>query len=160
MRESTSALTRVALLVLMTAAFAAVWNGDQQTQAEFIIARRAASRQATELAQVDPTPSELTSVKKPVTPTAEEQSDQVMQVTVELTLPADITPGRFRVVQSSGAMFTINVTATGSVTATPRNVYFVDVADGTRQCLIRIDQDDALGKAGQTATSDHETSVQ
>ena len=36
----------------------------------------------------------------------------------------------------------------------------VDVADGTRQCLIRIDQDDALGKAGQTATADHETSVQ
>ena len=153
MRETTSALTRVALLVLMTGAFAAVWYGDQQTQAEFIIARRAAARQSTELAQMEPTPSEPTLVEKPVALPAEQQLDQVVQVTVELALPADITPGRFRVVQSSGAMFTINVSAAGAVTAVPRDVYFVDIADGTRQCLIRIDQDDALGKSSHTTAA-------
>lgn len=159
MRETTSALTRVALLVLMTGMFAAVWSGDQRTQTEFIVARRAAAEQAIELAQVIPSTAAPIPIDEPVATVSDDQIDSVMHVTVELTLPTDITPGRYRVVQSSGAMFTINVTATGSAATAPRDVYFVDVADGTRQCFIRIDQNDALGQAVRSAAVNDEESL-
>ncbi|MEZ6145542.1 MAG: hypothetical protein R3B91_09040 [Planctomycetaceae bacterium] len=99
MRETTSAITRVALLVIMTGMFATAWSNDQRTQTAFIIARREAAQTTRQVAQVKVTPT------TPVAHTTECSLDKqpvVMQVTVDLTLPPDITPGTFRVVQPTG----------------------------------------------------------
>ncbi len=164
MRETTSALTRVALLVVMTGLFAAVWSNDQQTQSAFIIARLEAGRTATQLAQAEPTPltSQPTlavpvSSEAPMAPVATEHVAVVTQVTVEMTLPPDITPGRFRVVQPSGAMFTIRVSSSGPIAAISRDVYVVEVAEGERSCFIRIDQPDDVAHSVRTTASREES---
>ncbi|MEZ6050415.1 MAG: hypothetical protein R3C02_03360 [Planctomycetaceae bacterium] len=156
MRETTSAITRVALLVIMTGMFATAWSNDQRTQTAFIIARREAAQTTRQVAQVKVTPT------TPVAHTTECSLDKqpvVMQVTVDLTLPPDITPGTFRVVQPTGAMFTINVSASGSVTVPPRDVYVVEVAEGERNCFIRIDQPESVIHQRPTTASRQKSTV-
>lgn len=50
MSETASGFVRIATLLLVTAVFAVVWRGDQQTQQQFIIARKAAAEREAMLA--------------------------------------------------------------------------------------------------------------
>lgn len=156
MRETTSAVARVAVLVIMTGMFAVAWSNDQQTQSAFIVARREAARAVRPIVQTQVSPATTT-----CRPTAfhAECERNVMQVTVELPLPAEITPGTFRVVQPSGAMFTVNVSCSGKVTASPRDVYVVEVAEGERTCFIRIDQPEAVTVRTSTTASQQTSTV-
>lgn len=140
MWETTSSFTRAALLALFTAAFAAAWNGDRRSQAEFALARRNAWQERSEYslaASVQwPTPAGTTSC---------DLRTSVRPVTVLMELPADIAPGRYRVVESCGRVMNIIVprgadSCMSSRGDSTRDWYRFDLADGSRRYFIRTNE--------------------
>lgn len=173
MSETASGLMRVVVLMLVTTAFAAVWSGDQQTQHAFIVARKAAAQrsQRTLLARrnaervshlsdaSESSAADLSAVSvavpappPPPRPAATGPSI-VARVEVEFSLPSDIAPGRYQVVDETGVLETIYVPVISDSFA-EQDIYLLNLPDGRRRYFIRITDPTAVDLAAPTATND------
>jgi hypothetical protein len=146
MSETASGFVRITTLILVTAAFAVVWRGDQQAQQQFVIARKAAGERAAILAhhsahreaarQLRAIPSAPKPAHASAAPSAH---SRIARVEIEMELPAGITPGTYQVVDQSGRMQRIRIPEAPA--AIPhQDLYMLDQPDGGRRFFIRISE--------------------
>jgi len=151
MSETASGLMRVVVLMLATTTFAAVWNSDQQTQYDFILARKAAAQQderALLAEQPDQTPQQEMSAASQLLVSTEATAAPrqhrlppgtpvVARVEIDFSLPAGIAPGRYHVVDQSGRQQQIYVPQVSDSFA-EQDIYVLTLQDGRRRYFIRI----------------------
>ena len=155
MAQTASGFLRIAALLIATAVFATVWNGDQQTQQQYVIARKAAggTNHGMLLTRRDAEPSRTAARtnQRPeqAIPTLVGHrsainhrcraavTSYVARVEIEMPLPVGIVPGRYQIVDQTGAVQSIRV-ATASGPIERRDVYTLDHSDGSRRFFIRL----------------------
>lgn len=139
------------MLALVTTAFAAAWSGDQQSQAAFALARRDARQQqriGSALAS-SPTP-----VHKQVAVPKSSPRTSLRRVAALMELPADIAPGRYLVVESSGRVLKIIVADdVPAVSPLSCDLYRLELANGNRRDFIRIDSAESGSRTTASADS-------
>lgn len=150
MSETASGFVRIATLVIMTAVLGIIWRGDQQTQQQFVIARRAAAERASLLAErsahgeaaeqlrtwaPQPTPA-ASMAPETITPI---QHSRIARVEIEMELPAGIAPGTYQIVDQSGQMQKVRISAAEHAVS-EQDLYVLDHEDGGRRYFIRISE--------------------
>jgi hypothetical protein len=160
MTETASGFVRIAALVMMSTVFGIVWRGDQQTQQQFVIARKAAAEHESMLAgrsadrETAPplrTAAPFRQVASRPTPGASMMHDagapaalsRIARVEIEMELPAGIAPGTYQIVETSGRMQKVRITSTEDPVS-ERDLYVLDPQDGQRRYFIRISDDAAI----------------
>jgi hypothetical protein len=150
MSETASGFVRIATLVMMAAVFGIVWRGDQQTQQQFIIARKAAAQRETILAErsahreaaeqlhasAPKSTLALTSATETIAPP---KTLRIARVEIEMELPAEIAPGTYQIVDQSGQMQKVRIPEAEHAVC-ERDLYVLDQEDGGRRYFIRISE--------------------
>jgi len=137
---------RVFLLILVTAAFLAAWDGDQAAM-QAALARRSQfnAQRIAAAAQVDDTPMQTVSVSNtqiktdatPAVPVAATIATNGQIISADdVPLPPGITAGTFHAVNQSGQAITLEVTESSD--APNRDFYMADAKNGDRWYLIRV----------------------
>ena len=166
MSETASGLYRVVVLIAATGAFAVLWRGDQLTQQQFVLARKAAAQQARQILLAERTEEaeaaqhETALIVNDTSSTADRNAADVLEpvsvefvrVELEIDVPDDIAPGRYHYVDESGHIETIRVHS-GAIAAEERDVYVLERPDGSRSVFIRASAQDAPTAAAASSIS-------
>jgi hypothetical protein len=160
MIETATGIVRIAALVMLMTVFGVVWRGDQQSQQQFVIARKAAAEQQSMLAQrsADRETAPPLRAAAPIRPETSQPTaaastkgdagtpttlSRIARVEVEMELPAGIAPGTYQIVEKTGRMQKVRITATDHPVS-ERDLYVLDPQDGQRRYFIRISDAPAL----------------
>jgi hypothetical protein len=126
--------TRVTLLVLLTALFAAAWSGD---------GRDKPARSAVRTVGRVSAPSHNRPATEPISVELAESKVTAVSVARDLRLPTGIAPGTYRVVSNTGAVRRVELTAEelaglGRAVGAAEELYVVSDA-GSRWYFVRLD---------------------
>lgn len=165
MSETASGALRIVSLILMIAAFSAVWRGDQQTQQQFLLARKAAAKQQT-LAEDEggDAPSAGRTSRSVRNDAAEdgisevgfiEETSYVARVEIEMPLPRQIAPGTYQVVDKTGLVQKIHIPSVPEAFL-ERDIYVLDQPGMPRRYFIRVTDADEASPPQTASQSDRQ----
>ena len=146
--------TRVMLLLLATAGFAAMWSGDREHQRQILARSTGAQTQTMLFLHSDKHSVEIVANRT----SASDESEVLCGLDgCKMRLPADITPGEYRVLNNQGSVRLMTFTAAdlslrGVAKRAVRNCYVVEEG-GTRWYFIRVERsEDPLARNSQPAS--------
>jgi hypothetical protein len=149
--------TRVMLLLLATAGFAAMWSGDREHQRQILARSTSAQTQTMLFHHSDKHSAEIVADRTSASDESEESQVSCGFDGCKMRLPADITPGEYRVVNNQGSVRLMTFTAAdlslhGVAKRAVRNCYVVEEG-GTRWYFIRVERsEDPLARNSQPAS--------
>ncbi len=149
--------TRVMLLLLATAGFAAMWSGDREHQRQILARSTSAQMQTMLIHHSDKHSAGIVADRTSTLDESEESEVSCGFDGCEMRLPVDITPGEYRVVNNEGSVRLMTFTAAdlslqGVAKRAVRNCYVVEEC-GTRWYFIRVERsEDPLARNSQPAS--------